>query len=106
MCISETFLFNVKSRRNQAVVSELLKGYYNNTAEKKEKEKAINKIFPAKKFGLQKWSKQIVAPVMKEPKPPQHKVNLSETNTMEQIYQKYKGCSNKSLYDRQQVKQD
>ncbi len=49
---SDTFLFNVKARRNQVTVQDLMKAYNNNSVEKKEKQKAINKIFPPKKFGL------------------------------------------------------
>jgi len=38
----------VKARRNQITVQDILKEYYNASDEKKEKKKAINKIFPPK----------------------------------------------------------
>ena len=47
---------NVKSRRNRVTVQELIRAYNNNSNERKEKIMAINKIFPPKTYGIQKWS--------------------------------------------------
>jgi hypothetical protein len=55
--INETFLQNVKSRKNRLNVNELIRAYNNNSAEKREKMMAINKIFPPKNYGQSKWNK-------------------------------------------------
>jgi hypothetical protein len=47
----------VKQRRNQFTVNEILKNYYNKSSDRREKKKAINKIFPPKNFGLHNWQK-------------------------------------------------
>jgi hypothetical protein len=56
--INETFLQNVKCRRNRLNVQELIRAYNNNSAERREKIIAINRIFPPKTYGMGKFSKQ------------------------------------------------
>jgi hypothetical protein len=51
LAINETFLENVKCRRNRMNVQELIRAYNNNSAERREKIMAINKIFPPKNYG-------------------------------------------------------
>ena len=46
---SETFLQNVKSRRNRVTVQELVKAFNNNNSNERKKQ-AINKIFPPKSY--------------------------------------------------------
>ncbi len=41
-------------------VNELIRAYNNNSAEKREKIMAINKIFPPKNYGISKWNKAAV----------------------------------------------
>ena len=47
---------NVKSRKNRLNVNELIRAYNNNSAERREKIMAINKIFPPKNYGKSKWN--------------------------------------------------
>ena len=51
MTYSETFLQNVRSRRNRFTVQELVKAFNGNTSnDRKNKTNAINKIFPPKTY--------------------------------------------------------
>lgn len=62
MLFSETFLQNVRCRRNFVNVQELIKAYNcNSSGERKEKITAINKIFPPKAYGgASLWKKAII----------------------------------------------
>lgn len=53
---SETFLENVKSRRNRVTVNEIIRAYNNNSADRKDKVIAINRIFPPTVYAS-KWLK-------------------------------------------------
>jgi len=47
----------VRCRRNKVNVQEILRAYNNNSAERREKALAINRIFPPTKYGVSRWSK-------------------------------------------------
>jgi len=40
--INESFIYNLKARRNQVTASDIIKGYYNGVQENRIKQEAIN----------------------------------------------------------------